>query len=374
MTTNQPQSTNVTEDRSFRAYHSFMRASRNLMEGDVYETAYHAYIEKVEANGNGSAKVPHSSDEAFEILDDVPSYQLYGWMFRHLQRLKYCHPDYGLIAKAQSERERLESELDAAAATSEKSGNLKLDPDIAYPDYYSLVDFHQHPGGVWSDPLDGIVYELGRRTTLPSHMDSNDIYRLMFNYLPKDKKFNRVLDWGCGHGGMMLSWKETHPDSETHGVDLSAPCLKLANKRAEEAGVTLHLSQQEIGKLDYPDNHFDMVMFCFMLHELPPNPTKGLLAEVYRVLKPGGIFAGIEFLPQKDNPFQNAMLLTAAYANNEPFAPAFFEYSYTDVAKEIGFSKAELIPFDELQNTQTGSLEKDDTPPFAVWPIYMFEK
>lgn len=370
MSTNQSDTTDITEDRSFRAFHTFMRASRTYMEGPVYESAYRSYNEEVAGNG-----APADADEALAVLDDMPSYQLYGWMFRHLQRFKYRYADWGLVPKAHSERETLEAELNEAAEAAQKEGTLQLDPDIKYPDYYKLVDFHQHPGGVWSDELDGIVYELGRRTTLPSHMDSNDIYRLMFTYLPQDRKYERVLDWGAGHGGMLLSWKETHPDSEAHGIDASAPCLKLANKRAQEQGVTLHLSQQEIGKLDYPDNHFDLVMFCFMLHEIPPNPTRPALEEVYRVLKPGGIYAGIEFLPQKDHPFQNAMLLTSVWANNEPFAPASFEYPYVDVAKEIGFSKAEIVPFDKLQRTQPGTIdEAKDRPPFSFWPIYMFEK
>ncbi len=179
MATNQPDTIDVTEDRSFRAFHTFMRASRSHMEGPVYGSAYRAYIEEVDGQG-----APANVDEALGVLDDLPAFQLYGWMYRHLQRFKYRHGDWGLVPKAQAERETLEAELNAAAEAAQKAGTLRLDPDITYPDYYRLVDFHQHPGGVWSDELDGIIYELGRRTTLPSHMDSNDIYRLMFTYLP----------------------------------------------------------------------------------------------------------------------------------------------------------------------------------------------
>ena len=115
-------------------------------------------------------------------------------------------------------------------------------------------------------------------------------------------------------------------------------------------------------------------MFCFMLHEIPPKPTRPALEEIYRVLKPGGLCAGVEFLPQKDNPFQNAMLMTSVWANNEPFAPASFEYPYVDVAKEIGFSKAGIVEFDKLQKSVPGSLDPEKRPPFSFWPIYMFEK
>ena len=100
-------------------------------------------------------------------------------------------------------------------------------------------------------------------------------------------RFAKVLDWGTGHGAALLTWQSLHPESECHGVDLSAPCLKLANQRAREQGVTLYLSQQDLEHLDYPEGSFDLIFFNFMLHELPPANTPALLREACRVLKPG---------------------------------------------------------------------------------------
>ena len=75
MKTNQPDTTDVTEDRSFWAFHTFMRASRSHMEGTVYESAYHAYLDRVGANG-GSTKAPSGADDALEVLDGIPAFQL----------------------------------------------------------------------------------------------------------------------------------------------------------------------------------------------------------------------------------------------------------------------------------------------------------
>ena len=44
---------------------------------------------------------------------------------------------------------------------------LELDPALEMPRYYTAVDIHQHPGGVWRDALAGFVYERGARTTTP---------------------------------------------------------------------------------------------------------------------------------------------------------------------------------------------------------------
>ncbi|MBM3504891.1 MAG: class I SAM-dependent methyltransferase [Alphaproteobacteria bacterium] len=368
---NQPKDiTDVVEDRSFRAFHTFMRTARAYQEAEVYDAAWQSYRRALERDGRDNGRSPKSAEDALTVLDDLAPYQLYSWMYRHLQRFKYNHPDWGLQPKAESEAARIVPELDRAAAESIKKGTLRLNPNIEYPDYYRLTDFHQHPGGVWTDDVDGLIYELGRRTTRPHEDDPNDFYRLTFTYLPK-RKYPRVLDWGTGQGGMALTWLEGHPDSEVHAVDISAPCLKLLNKRAIERGITIHLSQQAIEKLDYPDNHFDLILFTFMLHEIPPNPTRGILAEVHRVLKPGGIFCGNEFLPREDSPFNYAMMLTTAWTNNEPFAPAFYKYPYTKVAKEMGFSKADIVWFDKIM----APVSKDPAvAPRTKYPIYMFEK
>ncbi len=371
MRSNQPADvTDVLEDRSFRAFHSFMRASRAYMDATVYHDTWHSYRRALADRGQDNGNDPQDADAAFDVLDALPAYQLYAWMYRHLQRFKYNYPDFGIQPKAESEAAHIQRELDAAADKAIAAGTLRLNPDVHYPDYYSLTDFHQHPGGVWTDEIDGLVYELGRRTTRPHEDDANDLYRLAFSYLPK-RDYARVLDWGTGQGGFALTWLESHPDSEVHGVDIAAPCLKLVNKRAMERGVTVHLSQQAVEAMDYPDDHFDLILSCFMFHEIPPAPTPGILAEIARVLKPGGIFAGIEFLPKENSPFQEAMMLTTAYTNNEPFAPASYTYPYIENAKEAGFSKAEIVWFDKIMAPAS---DNPAVPPRTCYPIYMFEK
>ena len=66
---------------------------------------------------------------------------------------------------------------------------------------------------------------------------------------PEQQRYARVLDWGIGHGQGLITWQQMHPDSECHGVDLSAPCLKLAHRRAVEHGYRFHLSQQDLEHL-----------------------------------------------------------------------------------------------------------------------------
>ena len=279
----------LNESWDFRSYHAFLRAARNHIEGPLLARMYDGYERAAESQSLEPAAIKDWRT-AESLLDDMVEFQFYCWAYRNLQRFKYHRPSFGIFAALEAERERLASELQESAAVA-SSTELRLNPDLPIPDYFRYVPFHQHTGGVAKDILDGLAYEIGRRTTVPAHADPNGIYRILFDALPQ-QSYARVLDWGTGHGAALITWQQRHPESECHGVDLSAPCLMLAHRRAVEQGYTFHLSQQDLEHLDYPDNHFDLIFFNFLLHELPPAHTPALLREAARALKPGGLFAG----------------------------------------------------------------------------------
>lgn len=47
--------------------------------------------------------------------------------------------------------------------------------------------------------------------------------------------------------------------------------------------------------MPFPDNHFDLVHTSVAMHEMTPNQLRQIIQEVYRVLKPKGIFTLIDF-------------------------------------------------------------------------------
>jgi SAM-dependent methyltransferase len=355
----------VRENRDFRSYHAFLRAARNFVEGPLVAQMHDAY-ERATAGA-----LPQTIQGAERIMDALPEYQLYCWAFRHLQRFKYHRPSVGIFATVQSQRAELLAGLEEAANDAPPEA-LRLNADLPLPDYFRYVPFHQHTGGVTHDELDGIAYEIGRRTTVPSHMDPNGIYRLLFEALPRDRRYARVLDWGTGHGAALVTWQQMHPESQCYGVDLSAPCLKLAHRRARERGFRFHLSQQDLEHLDFPDNTFDLIFFNFMLHELPPQHTPALIAEACRVLAPGGLFAGHEFHLRPDDPFQNVLQRSHAWLNNEIYAVDWYHTPIAQVARDAGFSRVSIAPFERLIR----SVQRPGKRPVNAshWNLYVFEK
>ena len=353
-----PSDLNVAEDRSFRAYHDFLRASRNFMAGPLVSAMHSAYEAEVSAKD-----APAAPEAVGPILDELLEFQVYSWANRHLQRFKYHRPDFGIFSVIEAQREALLACLDCAGAPSEE---LRLNPDLKLPDYYTAVDFHQHTGGVWSDELDGVAYEFGRRTTNATKEDPDVVYRLSYSQFPEGT-YPRVLDWGTGHGAGLIEWQKLHPESECYGVDLSAPCLKLAHKRAREHGFKMHFSQQDVEHLDFEDNFFDLVFHLFMFHEIAPRNLKAALQEVHRILKPGGVFVGPEIHVPDDNPFMNALWTSHAWSNNEPYSAQWFKFDMEQAAKDIGFSKVSITPFVPYSGSETRAES-------CRWRFYTLEK
>src|SRR5207248_8471174 len=71
---------------------------------------------------------------------------------------------YGLTRYYDLKRETALQDLNAGDGSDEI---LELNPDLKLPHYYTRIDIHQHPGGVWSDDVAGLVYEHGARSTTP---------------------------------------------------------------------------------------------------------------------------------------------------------------------------------------------------------------
>lgn len=109
---------------------------------------------------------------------------------------------------------------------------------------------------------------------------------LKLRYLLSDLEpaHGKVLDVGCGAGSIAKAVKRARPDLDVHGCDLSHAALAVA--LAEPAGVTFELATAE--RLPFADGEVDFVwVFDVLEHVASPD---AMLAEIARVLKPGGDF------------------------------------------------------------------------------------
>jgi ubiquinone/menaquinone biosynthesis C-methylase UbiE len=99
---------------------------------------------------------------------------------------------------------------------------------------------------------------------------------------------HRVLEIGCGTGNLALRAQRMHPDAEVVGIDPDPLALERARRKADRAGLPVRWDRGKAGELPYADESVDRVLSAFMFHHLDDAEKKSALAEVRRVLRPGG--------------------------------------------------------------------------------------
>ncbi len=96
-----------------------------------------------------------------------------------------------------------------------------------------------------------------------------------------------VLEFGCGTGGTAI----IHAPYVKHirAIDFSSNMIKIAQGKAEAKNINnITFEQLTIEELNVPDETFDVVLGLGILHLL--ENKKEVIAKVYKMLKPGGVF------------------------------------------------------------------------------------
>lgn len=96
-----------------------------------------------------------------------------------------------------------------------------------------------------------------------------------------DVRGQRILDAGCGSGPTSVAVSDR--GAEVSGFDVSAAMIEIARRHLPDADLRVHDLAEP---LPWADEAFDVAVASLVLHYLPD--WSGPLAELYRVLAPGG--------------------------------------------------------------------------------------
>ena len=110
----------------------------------------------------------------------------------------------------------------------------------------------------------------------------------------------RVLDIAAGHGLFGIEIAKQNPQAHVTGLDW-APVLRVALDNAQKAGVQdrYDMLPGSAFEVDF-GGPYDAVLLTNFLHHFDFGTCVGLLKKVQRSLKPGGIAATLEFVPNDD--------------------------------------------------------------------------
>lgn len=124
--------------------------------------------------------------------------------------------------------------------------------------------------------------------------------------VPSDS--GRVLEICAGTGYLSRIVAHTHPDMEFQALDISPEMLAVGRRRAAKKGIErITFVRGDAGELPFEDDHFDLLLAAYGLHELPTEVRDRSAREAARVLHPGGHLMAVDI----DSPSTRSRMFSA---------------------------------------------------------------
>ena len=117
----------------------------------------------------------------------------------------------------------------------------------------------------------------------------------------------KVLDIGCGVGGIEVLLVETYGAGSVVGVDIEEPVLERARERVTARSLEDRIAFQRVepGPLPFDEASFDVVFSKDAMIHIPDK--QALYSDVLRVLRPGGLFVASDWLKGFSQPYSDTM-------------------------------------------------------------------
>ena len=142
----------------------------------------------------------------------------------------------------------------------------------------------------------------------------------------------KVLDVGCGTGTLALEVQQlVGLAGRVFGIDPGSQQIARARAKAVRRNLPIDFQLAMIEQLPFADQSFDVALSTIMMHHLPAGLKRQGLAEIARVLKPGGRLVIADFKRPKDRQGQARRFHAGGSSTQDLVA----------LVKEAGFSQVE---------------------------------
>ena len=142
-----------------------------------------------------------------------------------------------------------------------------------------------------------------------------------------------VLDVGCGTGDLTLDiYRRVGSTGLVAGIDAAPEMVARARQKARHRQMAIDFRVEPVEALSFADQTFDVVVSSLVFHHLPDTLKRQGLAEIHRVLKPGGRLLLVDFFgPSHD------FLLHSSFQSSLPdLLPLFDGAGFLQVEWERG--------------------------------------
>src|SRR6266404_8029793 len=191
------------------------------------------------------------------------------------------------------------------------------------------------------DPITSNLYGEGETSAVPELALRASLGCGNPTALAKLEPGETVLDLGSGGGiDVLLSARRVGPTGKAYGLDMTDEMLALAEENKRKSGLTnVEFLRGEIENIPLPDRSVDVIISNCVINLSADKPR--VLAEAFRVLKPGGRFAVSDIVRRGEVPeaiARSMELWTGCIAG------ALHEDEYRGLLTDVGFAEVGIEP------------------------------
>jgi len=219
-------------------------------------------------------------------------------------------------------------------------------PNLQYPDYYT-TSFHAYDEGNLSWKAAWEVESASRAVHAQiwskNDGDVNGDCMLRGSYSQAiqqqlDITPQKILDLGCGVGMSTFALQKIYPQAKVTGVDLSPYFLAVAQYKTQQEQQNVSWIHAPAENTGLPDNSFDLVSACLMFHELPTDAAQAIIAEAYRLLRPGGYLGIMDMNPNSATFVKMPPYILTLLKSTEPYLDRYFALDMESTFVDAGFA------------------------------------
>tara|TARA_R110000824_G_scaffold366730_3_gene555827 strand:- start:91902 stop:92942 length:1041 start_codon:yes stop_codon:yes gene_type:complete len=159
----------------------------------------------------------------------------------------------------------------------------------------------------------------------------------------RDQRKLSMLEVACGTGGFVSDVLDNYPKLNVTAFDLSPAYVAEAKARLRPRR-NLAIVEGNAEVMPVADASQDVAVCIYLFHELPPKVRKSVVAEMARVLKPGGTAIILDALQTGDTPDFDGLLEVFPIGFHEPYFTSYLSEDFAKLFGAQGFVQTSATP------------------------------